>query len=188
MEGICQKPALEYANLQHWPQIEQSAISNDGKFGLYVLSGPESTKKLFIQNFQNNVVKKYSGSANFFDACFSEDSRYAFFSLPGDTLKVIYLNSFKEFTIANCNAFKTLEFPNRSCIACYDGRNKELTLVNLSRMDRRKYTGVAEYVFSEDTKNLIIKSANIEDTAAKNSSLRWIDIEKNSVTTFGRAP
>src|SRR5882757_5710039 len=148
--SICfsQKIPLSYETIENWPIITSKVISNNGKFVLYSVRSQRSglTSKFFIRSTDKSFSKEIEVVG---DASFSEDSRRVIYIRPGDSLCILELNNSKEYYIPNAKSFKMPKEGIGKWLACQLKTN-ELLLYDLFSMEKRNYTNVNNYIFSDN--------------------------------------
>ncbi len=117
------KKPLTHDVYDSWKNIEGDKISDNGKYVLFNVNPQEGDGELYIKNYVNNAMAKYSRG---YKAQFTTDSRYAVFQikpeynkvrqlklkkkkaddLPKDSLAILALDNMKVVKVPNVKSFK----------------------------------------------------------------------------------
>ena len=124
--SLAQKKVLDHADFDLWKRIQNSSISNDGKYIMYSLQRGEKDSHLEIKDGKANLVFAHERGER---GQFTFDSKFALFSIkawkdsvkemkrrkvkksemPKDTLAIIALDSKELVKIANIHSYKLPE-------------------------------------------------------------------------------
>ncbi len=161
-----QKKSLDYDAISNWPLISpHPIISNDGKYIAYLVKSTELGSRLVVQSIDNiwqRVIPDFNGTV-----FFTENSGQLIFSNPSkDSIGVIDLNSniiryisdAYDFFLQKCGSGQWLIYKNRAV-------SKSLVLHDLFRGTESNYSGVQDYLMSDNGEVLFLAISNPEKNA-----------------------
>ncbi|HWW42234.1 alpha/beta hydrolase family protein [Pedobacter sp.] len=159
--SLAQKPPLQLDNYKSWTNIEGGSISNDGKFAFYQIENtPVSTDAFIIKSMDKDWMLGFVTLSN---PCFSDDSRYLFGILPGDTLISLNLKTKIIIKIPNVIDFKSLKQRTENLLIYRDKENK-LVLRDVNGAIINSWLQVNEYIISPNRSNFFIQKCISKDT------------------------
>ena len=167
-----QKPALDTGILQHWPIVENAAISNDGKYAQYSIRNiPTGSSTLFVKAIGGEWVLSFQGSVG---NGFTSDDNHAVFINSHDSLIILKLGTSRVSYIPSVSSYVVLNRNGISLVAYYSTENKELAILDLKTGISRYFKKVIEYhVNSAD--GALVYTCDVEANLHDEKALWWVD-------------
>jgi dipeptidyl aminopeptidase/acylaminoacyl peptidase len=163
---LAQKPPVDTSALGTWPWPDYPSISNDGRYASHIVErrGSAGSKPIVFQALQGDWKATFPGVGT---ATFSDDSRYAVFLKPSDTLCILTLGSTVVEHLAPVAGFRLFKQGSAEWLAYhFNPPTKGLVLRNLTTGVRQEFATVAEYAFSEDGSTIALLTQSQSDSAA----------------------
>jgi dipeptidyl aminopeptidase/acylaminoacyl peptidase len=182
------KPVIDTGVLGKWPEITSPAISNDGKYSLYVerqgghFVANEINKHIFNilhvaptsypALIKNDSQKGMTIDGVTSDVAFSNDCRYVYFRKEKDSFGILELRT---NTIDYITDIKSFELSKEDDWLAYLTDSDRLYVCNIRTGKKTNYENVIGYKFSNDGKALLIEE-NSRNGKKPTQSLLWLDL------------
>lgn len=175
--AYAQKPSLDIKAIRHFPELRPmlpKSISNDGAYVMYTVSIPDTGSVLYIRSTKGDFVKEVKGLPQYYsNASFTEDSRYAVFKLPGDSLCLLDLKSRKETYLPNCSSYQMPDEGSGQWLA-YRQKDKTLVLYNLFSNTKKYFSAVSDYQFDLTGSTLLL---TVKPDSSVTEELQWVNLK-----------
>lgn len=171
-----QKPALDTAVLDKWGRTYRVSgdISNDGRYVVYGETEGESYTS-YLQSLTDAYKLELPDGV---DGSFTQDSKFFFAKLPGDSLYRLDLGTRKASYHPDVRSYQVPEGGDCRWI-CYMLTTGETVLENLRDGTKQTFNNVKSIQFSGMSKVLLLLGA--ESSGEK--WLKWVDLEKGNTMT-----
>jgi predicted peptidase len=167
-----EKPLIDASVYGKWPSVSSTSISNNGQYVAYMINNqPVGKKTLVIQSTDSKWKKEFPGIGA---AEFTPDSRYAIYSIPGDSLVLLTLGKGTTEFITNSQSYQLADDGNWMVYQLNSG-NRNVIAYNLKTKERKSYEQVYNYWISNNGKNLIFQSVSANNKALQ--SLNTVSLE-----------
>ncbi|PSL45695.1 dipeptidyl aminopeptidase/acylaminoacyl peptidase [Chitinophaga niastensis] len=188
--SICcfaQKPPIDTSVFDKWPSVRYAAISNNGNYALYTIyNQPVNSRTLILQAIHNNwkmelPVTDYS--------TFTQDSRMAVFMKSGDSLCLLTLGTSAIEYLPHVSSFWLFKQDDGECLAYQlNTKGKELVVRNMATGRQKSFTGVTNFLLSNDGKTLLLQTESKKDSAIT-QSLNWVNLpDGNMIPIWSTGP
>ena len=167
-----QKPALDSATFDRWPEIENPQITNNGKYSMYAVSDKISGgNNLTICS--NSTNWRFAISDIHSPAKFSSDSKRAFFINAHDSLAIVNLGGMKVDFVPNTQSFAVSDKGGDAWMAYLSKVRQELTIRECAGNKKLSFNNAQGYTFVNDGKSVVIISY---DSVSHSQILKWIEL------------
>ncbi len=173
-----QKPPIDSFAMANWNYVttDDAAITNDGKYFSYKIRNDWNNATSFeLQNIANGTKTEIVGAAFCF---FSDDSKRVVFE-KDDSLFFMRLATKQVESKCKYVSYKQPKSKRGTWLA-YRVTNpvNELILKNICTNVEKRFPSVSDYLFDNEGKTLLIKTATKNDSCPT-YSLKWCDLSSN---------
>lgn len=152
---VSQKRLIDNESHKSWESLGDYNISNDGNWTWYNRWYGGNVNTLVI----TSTDRKFKTTVpNAYNALFTEDSKTAIYSQPGDSLTLLNLSTRVKRHILKVNSFKIVSSGKDQLLAFQSGG--VLTVLNLNTGKENSFKDVEEYSFNKQGSFLTIKRTN----------------------------
>ena len=180
-----QKPPIDSSVYGKWPSVGSGAISNDGKFAMYVISNQPVGSQTFVLHATGTDWKlEIPGGAAVSLYRFTQDSRVAFFTRPKDSLGIVHLGTPTVEYIPHVRSFKLPKKGTGEWLAYLTNEPaKELVVRDLITGKQQSFADVTDYTFSNDGAILLLVTGSMKDSV-RLQTLNWVSLPEGRLTTI----
>lgn len=169
---FAQKPPLDTAALAAWPRIGDAMISNDGNYVAYIIAVERRPPLLCIRSPNDGFKLDIPGG---YQPRFTGDNKRLICMMFGDSLGIVDLVTRSIRYKTQVKSYGLPRDGNGRWLG-YSLSSGELMLEDLFSGNRENYGLVADYVFSDKGKIMVLQGA----ASGGGRDLEWIDLEKGS--------
>jgi hypothetical protein len=176
-----QKAILDTSIINRWPFVEDIMISNNGMYVYFKIQNRSKESPTYVFESTNGKWKtELLGVSN---ATFASEASKAIF-MKKDTLGILTLGTSSTTYVSHIKSFKILSKKNNEWLAyLLDDTDKTLILLNLITSEKKSFTGVVEYLFSNQGEGLLLKRISKIDSLSI-QTLYWIKFSDQSLTAI----
>lgn len=168
-----QKPCITDTSYKDWTEVSESTISNNGKFVFYYIRNKPRNGNTFCLIATDNSWS--ITSTTYFNAKFTEDSRYLF-AMQGDTLIKLDLKSKESNLIKHCKNYEIYkDNTGEWLIYALDDPESSLVFQNMITGSSCFLKKISEYFINKNGGAIISKS-KIEPSYQE--VLQWTDLKE----------
>ncbi len=169
---IGQKRPLDFNTFEKWPELQDTRITNDGKYSMYtVLDKKTGVRMLTVVS--NTGQWHFASEKIRGEAKFSSDSRSVFFINKQDSLVRLVLGSGSLSFWPDIGSYEVGQNSVNYWLAYLRRKGEKLTVRNLKDNHELIYPNVTFYQFSRDDRSMILER---NDTSTHEQILQWIEL------------
>ncbi|WP_285009402.1 alpha/beta hydrolase family protein [Pedobacter faecalis] len=176
--GTCygQKPALALETYKSWTEVNLGGISPDARYAYYYIN----SKAMSSDNNSEFILKTTSGKSLYSvsgltSPTISNDSKYLYGTLPGDSLLIYDFNGNRNYFVPNVKGYELIDVKGTTHLLLKS--RQAIKLCDLSGRILKQFENVSQYKFSPSGESLILLKS---DPGAKERVAAWfVDMTSN---------